>query len=137
MILALLTLLVVGMATGAIVESLLAAHRQSRRYADQLQAAWLAEAGLARGQAQLAANQDYAGEIWPALVAADTADKSPRATGEVKIRLETVTSDAADSPRRKLVAEAIYPHHNIQRVLVRRELVLAADQPVASSGENP
>ena len=80
-----------------LVKSLIAAHRQSRRYAAQLQAQWLAEAGLARARAQLAARPDYAGETWQAPVGSAETE-----IGQVTIRVE---AEGIGKPR-LLVVEA-------------------------------
>ena len=54
----------VTLVAGALVRSLITAHRQSHRYADELQAQWLAEAGLARAAAKLRDDANYQGEVW-------------------------------------------------------------------------
>jgi len=117
LVMALAALLVVTLVAGALVKSLIAAHRQSRRYAAQSQAQWLAEAGLARARAQLAARPDYAGETWQA----------PMGSAETEFGLVTirVEPEGAGKPR-LLVVEAVYPPSEHQGVLVRREQSLVA-----------
>jgi type II secretory pathway component PulK len=111
-------LLVVMLVAAALVESMLATHRQSQRYQLQTQAQWLAEAGLSRAAAQLASQSDYTGEVWQAPVS--ESDGGDSDVGEVTIRVQPATDEA---PRR-VVVEAIYPPQEHHRVLVRRELNL-------------
>jgi hypothetical protein len=138
LVVALVTLLVVSLVAAAVMQSLVAAHRQSRQELWALQAQWLAEAGLARGERQLASDAAYAGETWLApitdpaeepktteqLTGGETIDgQNPLACGRVTIRV------AAGSPR-KLIVEAIYPDVEHKRVKVRRERVLATASDV-------
>jgi Tfp pilus assembly protein PilX len=139
---AIVTLLVVSLVAAAVLQSLVASHRQTRQDALALQAEWLAEAGLARGEWQLARDATYTGEIWLApvtdvardTVAADSGDiaaealqvQDPLASGQVTIRV------VAGSPR-KLVVEALYPDVEHQRARARLERELPA---MASSGES-
>jgi Tfp pilus assembly protein PilV len=116
-------LLVVMLVAAALVESMLATHRQSQRYQLQTQAQWLAEAGLSRAAAQLASQSDYTGEVWQAPVSESDggeSDVGESDVGQVTIRVQPATDEA---PRR-VVVEAIYPPHEHHRVLVRRELNL-------------
>jgi Tfp pilus assembly protein PilX len=126
MAMALAALLAVTLVAAALVTSLVASHRKSKRYAAQLQAQWLAEAGLARAAVQVAANSDYAGETWQAPVGSAESD-----TGQVTIRIEP----AAEAQPRRIVVEAIYPPHEHDRVLIRREYTLSP--PPDSRTPNP
>src|SRR5688500_15085523 len=116
MVLTLAALLAVTLVAGALVKSLLLSHRQSRRYAEELQAQWLAEAGLARATAQLAASKDYTGETWQAAV-------NDEDFGQVTIRIKP----AADDVPRKILVEAVYPRNEHNRILVTRESALTPD----------
>jgi type II secretory pathway component PulK len=107
-------LLAVMLVAGALFQSMLATHRQSKRYHLQTQTHWLAEAGLARATVQLARQADYVGETWEAPVG------SGEETGSVTIRIEPKTTEA---PRRAIV-EAVYPPREHDRILVRREMSL-------------
>lgn len=111
LVMAMVALLVVTLVAGALVRSLIATHRQSHRYADELQAQWLAEAGLARATAKLRADGAYQGEIWQASVA--PAMSSEADSGEVTI--------AVDPATKKITALAVYPTDEHRRVLVTRE----------------
>jgi hypothetical protein len=133
---ALVTLLVVSLVAAAVMQSLVTAHRQSRHEGWALQAEWLAEAGLTRGEWQMARDEAYTGETWLAPVTdiAETTEEiagreivdgtDPFAQGRVTIRV------AAGSPR-KLIVEALYPDAEHQRVKVRRERELdtSSDAP--------
>jgi Tfp pilus assembly protein PilX len=114
MVLTLAALLAVTLVAGALVKSLLLSHRQSKRYAEELQAQWLAEAGLARATAQLAASQDYTGETWQAPVGGD------EEFGRVTIRIQPAEGEAPQ----KILVEAVYPPREHDRILVTRELLL-------------
>jgi Tfp pilus assembly protein PilX len=109
---ALAALLAVTLVAAALVQSMLAAHRQAKRYHTQLQTQWLAEAGIARAQAQLRRHSEYAGETWQPAIQSET--------GDVTIRIDP----ASDSAPRRLVVEAVYPPHEAERILVRRERLI-------------
>src|SRR5262245_55634837 len=81
---ALVTLLVVMLITMTLIQSLIAAHRQTRVSAAQLQAEWLAEAGVARARALAGSNPDYAGETWQVALADDEAAEN-RGVVEIKV----------------------------------------------------
>jgi type II secretory pathway component PulK len=110
---AMVALLVVSLVAGALVRSLLAAHQQSHRYADQLQAQWLAEAGLARAATKLRAEASYQGEVWQVSLAPGEMNEAE--SGQVTITVEPAT--------KKIAVEAIYPTAETRRVLVHRESV--------------
>jgi len=76
--------------------SLLAAREQ------ESQARWLAESGVERAAAKLAADLEYSGETW------SLADEElgGRGRGQVTIRVETV---AADTNHRRVAVEAEFP----------------------------
>jgi Tfp pilus assembly protein PilX len=106
LVMAMVALLVVTLMTAALVQSLVKGQRQSRRYADELQAQWLAEAGVERAFAQLSRDSEYHGETWKTEVNG--------AAGAVTITVEAAT--------KKVTAEAVYPPEDHRRVLVRREV---------------
>jgi type II secretory pathway component PulK len=110
---AMVALLVVMLVAGALVRSLIAAHRQSRQYADELQAQWLAEAGLARAAARLRADANYQGEVWTVPLGADAtnADENAKEIGQATITVEPTT--------KRITVEAIYPTDEHRRILVR------------------
>lgn len=137
---ALVTLLVVSLVAAAVLQSLVAAQRQSRQEAWALQAEWLAEAGLARGEWQLARDAAYDGETWLAPVAdsADSAEATPEAAdedsaaGKDPLASGRVTIRVAEGSPRRLVVEAFFPDAEHQRARVRREREL---EPAAALPE--
>jgi Tfp pilus assembly protein PilX len=112
LVMAMVALLVVTLMAAALVQALVAGHRQARRYGDQLQAQWLAEAGLARAAAKLQGDPTYQGEIWQAPITKNASDAAD--AGQVTITVEAAT--------KKLIVEAVYPTDEIHQVLVRREI---------------
>jgi hypothetical protein len=68
----------------------------------RLQADWLAESGLERAAAKLAADQNYSGETWE--IAA--ADLGSGMAGAVTI---VVAPHAGNATERKVSVEAVYP----------------------------
>src|SRR5262245_51673736 len=104
--------MVVMLIAGTVARSLIAAHRQSRRAGDEMQAQWLAEAALARGLAKTRSQSDYSGETWRPEVTAQS-------VGVAEIRIER----PADQPAR-IVVEARYPDDPWQRASVHREAPL-------------
>jgi type II secretory pathway pseudopilin PulG len=83
----------------------------------RLQAVWLAESGLERASARLAASGDYSGETWD-IPAEDLGGRGP---GRVVIRVERV-ADRAD--RRTVRVQADYPSGSGLRSRQSKELVL-------------
>jgi type II secretory pathway component PulK len=63
-VIAMIGLLVAAMIGTSLVRLALARHRQVAHEALRLQAEWLAEAGVERAAARLAADADYDGETW-------------------------------------------------------------------------
>jgi type II secretory pathway component PulK len=131
---AMVTLLAVMLVAGAVVRSLLAAHRQARHSQHELQAQWLAESAIARAVAQLALQTDYTGETWQPAIIAGGGDEQT-ATVELSVK----TPEAAAKTRR-VIAIAHYPNHEWRRVTVRREYTLSlAPQaaPATAPEEDP
>jgi type II secretory pathway component PulK len=113
---ALCTLLIVMLIAGAVVKSLVTAHRQSRREQDELQAGWLAEAAVMRATAQLARQADYTSESWRPAIGTGSEDR-----GVAQIRVERADSPAG---RRQIVVQAHYPDHEWRRASAAREITL-------------
>ncbi len=104
---------------------------ESRR----IQAAWLAESGLQRAAARLAADADYAGETWN-VSAAQLSSTDP---AKVRIDVEPVAEHAH---RRLVRVRADYPDDPHYRVRYAKQTVVldlwSADLPVPpSDGEEP
>ena len=64
LIIAMVVLIVVSTVSASIIQSSLTRHRQAKRHQNQMQAEWLAEAGLQRALFQLGKNKGYTGETW-------------------------------------------------------------------------
>jgi hypothetical protein len=83
----------------------------------RMQAEWLAESGLARAAARLAADPGYKGETWD-VAAGALGGAEP---GVVRIAVEAVK----DAPgRRRVRAEADYPGGTSRRARLSKELIL-------------
>lgn len=104
LVLACLAIASVLLITG--IKLALSSHHVARTFGWSVQAQWLAESGLERAAAQLAADADYSGETWkiPAdnLGGADagivTIEVKP-VTGQTNRRLVKVQSDFPDDPQ--------------------------------------
>ena len=113
----LVSLLVASLLGLALVQTVLIHHRQTRLLGRQQQCFWLAEAGVQRAIAGLAATADYSGETWE--VSAETlgAERSAVVTIEV-----TRPADSAET--RQIRVEARFPDEPTQRIASLRELVV-------------
>lgn len=138
-----LVCLAVAAAISVTVVRQIAAERQAvQMNYRSVQALWLAEAGLERAAARLAADPKYNGETWaiPAMeLVADEGKRgqSPSAgTAVVKIQVETI----ADQPERRSVrVEADYSDaperrcRQIKQIVVDRDAILARQPTKASN----
>lgn len=119
-------LLVLGLIAGVLVKLGVAYRDQVRTEERRLQAEWLAEAGVDRALARLAADAGYAGESWeiPAdalgLTAPKTSEKGPAAV--VAIEVERPNDQDGGVIVR---ARADYPPDPPRRVRVSREVVVS------------
>jgi hypothetical protein len=119
---ALVTLLVVGLLAGLVLQRSLSAHRQLRLHGLQLQAEALAEAAVARGIAMRRADAEYTGETW------QVSQENLPEKGAATIRVEA----AADKPGHiQITVEARYPDDSLQRARVERTYLL----PLAPAAE--
>jgi type II secretory pathway component PulK len=104
-----------------------AEHRAAEtRYWD-LQAQWLAEAGLERAAARFAADANYTGETW-AISANDLAGNS---SGVVRINVE---KDANRPNRRRVSVEADYPDDPAHRCRWQQQIVVDRREPTSRHG---
>ena len=104
-----------------------AGRRMMRTETWQVQAAWLAESGLERAAARLAADADYQGETW-ALSAEQLAGPEGAA---VKIEVKPI----AEQPGQRLVrVQADYPGDSQHRARHSKQAVVQVSQ---SEGEEP
>jgi len=105
----LVVLLVVAMTLfGLWAKAAVREHRQLEYRALELQAIRLAEAGLGRGMARLAADPTYAGETWT--ISATELDRPQGA----EVRIRVVPSESADRPAR-IEATADFPAGAVRR----------------------
>jgi Tfp pilus assembly protein PilX len=105
--LTLVTLAIVTLIAAEVLRSMIAAQRQSRLAADELQAQWLAESAVAKALVQSRSQPEYQGETWRA----DIGDRA----GVAEIRVER----SSDGPSR-IVVETRFPDHPWRRVAVSR-----------------
>ena len=121
LLVALFTLMVVMLLSGAVLQSLLAASRQSRRTEIELQAQWLAAAANSRAIARLTAQPDYTGESWRVAIVQSGA---VQATGVAEIRVE---NDASN--RQRIIVVSHYPDDPSRQIRVRRDYTLPTKRP--------
>jgi Tfp pilus assembly protein PilV len=95
----------------------LAGREQSRQAEQRLQADWLAESGLERAAARLAAKLDYSGEVWNIAAAELSGPDGAR----VEIRVSPVAGRAGS---RRVTVAADFPADPFRRSRVTEEMVL-------------
>jgi type II secretory pathway component PulK len=108
----LICLLVITMISGALLKVGVAQREQTRAQERALQAEWLAQAGVERALARLAAKPDYGGETWE-LAAADL---RPSESGR-----------AEQGPTARVVISAQHPTGSSGRRLVKVQADVPAD----------
>ncbi len=124
-----LIVLVLGGLLRRVAEARLVVRAEERR----LQADWLADSGLARAAARLAADPSYAGETW----------NLPAATlggAEPAVVAITIQPEPAAPDRRRVRVQADYPPDPPRRARRTRTttITIAADRPPApAEGETP
>jgi hypothetical protein len=99
---------------GALLETVLLDHRDSRRSEARQQALWLAESALQRAVQAAVRAPDYRGETWDVPAEVLGAGRSGRAV----IRVEPA---AAPQRGRRLQVQAYYPEGTADQVLFERE----------------
>lgn len=130
LVIALTTLLVVMLMTGAIMRSLVVGVRQSRQSATELQAQWFADAAAARAAAQLARDGQYRGESWRT----EVMPGQPDGVGVAEIRVESVEND---KQQRRVIVEARYPDHPWRRVVASRTFQFTIPEKQPPAGNRP
>jgi Tfp pilus assembly protein PilX len=113
-VIVLICLLVSGMLLATLLRLALQQNRQAGYEQARLQAAWLAVSGLDRAADRLALEPDYAGETWTI----EPASLGGRSAGTVVIRVEKAE---ADSDRRTVVVEAVYPAEGPHQARLTRQ----------------
>ncbi len=101
--------------------------RQHERETDcRAQAQWLAQSGLARAAARLAAKPDYTGETWPV----SGADLAGAEAGSVEIHVEPVPGHA---DRRAIRIVADYPADPRRRIRQLKQITIELAAPAKSA----
>ncbi len=119
------SLLVASLLGLALVQTVLIHHRQTRLMGRQQQCFWLAEAGVQRAVAGLAATADYSGETWE--VSAETLGAEPSAVVTIEV------TEPAESPEtRQIRVEARFSGEPTQRIASLRELVVSIPSEAAA-----
>jgi hypothetical protein len=114
----LIALFIIGLVCAALLKVAFARRGEVAREERRIEAAWLADSGLARALARLDHSGDYAGETWE--IPAE--DLGGRGSASVLIRVEKV----ADRPdRRKVRVQADYPSGSSLRARQSREIIAA------------
>ena len=114
-------LIVMTLMFGAIVRGLIADGRRSRSLERSLQSMWLAESGLERAIARMAADPTYRGEAWDP--SAISPDRGARGTVEIKVEPATGRQNAF-----RVTATARFPAFRQWSVVQTRELVILASR---------
>jgi hypothetical protein len=124
LIIAMICLLLASVIAVSLVKLALAEREQIERDHWQLQAGWLAEAGLERAALQRHADRAYTGEVWtPPL--AGRADRTSRV--EILVNPPAAPT-AVDGINVTVIAD--YPHDPHQRARVRKTATIPVNQPV-------
>ena len=121
-----LVCLAVAAAMFVVLVKLAATGRQSMQtQCWRMQAQWLAESGLERAAARLAADAKYTNETWTL-----AAEELGGDAGVVRIRTEAV----ADQPNRRLVSvEADYPDDPQHRVRCNKQIVVDVHRTIGGT----
>ncbi len=111
----LVCLIIITMISGAVVQVGLARRDEVRAQERSLQSEWLAESGIQRALARLAADPAYAGETW---------DISARELDSADAALVTITvGPAPGDPKQRLIrAQADYPRDPPHRARYTKSL---------------
>jgi Tfp pilus assembly protein PilX len=111
----LVCLIVITMISGAALKVGLARRQELRTEEHQLQAEWLAEAGIQRGLARLAADPAYAGETWE--IPARELDSPDPALVTI-----TVGRAPGDDKHQEIRSQADYPREPSRRARYTKAL---------------
>ena len=118
----LIGLIIIGIVCAGLLKVALTRRAEVGSEERRLQAEWLAESGLERASARLAASTDYPGETWE--IPAE--DLGGRGAGTVSIQVEPV----ADHPdRRKVRVHADYPTGSDRRSRQGKEIEMRITPP--------
>jgi hypothetical protein len=115
LVLACLAIAAVLLITG--IKLALSSHHAQRTFGRSVQAQWLAESGLERAAAQLAADPDYKGETWKI----SAKDLGGEDAGTIKIEVKKVPEH---DNLRQVKVEADFPDDPLDHVQYSKELTL-------------
>jgi len=114
---AIVCLVLAIMMAAALARSLVMQQRQCRVERQRLQTLWLTESGAARAAGALAANPQYAGELWQVAL--------PAAQGPVKGTVEIVVEAIPEQPVQRLVrVHARWPQDSLTPVSHRKQFAI-------------
>jgi type II secretory pathway component PulK len=121
----LICLLIVTMISAALLKVGVAQRAQARAQERALQAEWLAQAGLDRALARLAAKADYGGETWE-IAAAELRSGEPNSAEQgPAARVVINVQQAAGSPGQRLVkVQADFPPDHARRARHSTQLLV-------------
>jgi len=124
----LVCLVVVTLISGVILKVGLAHRNQVRAQERQIQAEWLAQAGLDRALFRLAESAGYTGESW-LIAGTDLGLAGPVGPGSgPAARVQIAIEKASDSPRRRLIkVQADFPPDSPHRVRHSLQLQVELD----------
>jgi Tfp pilus assembly protein PilX len=125
LIISMICLVLTSVLTVSLVQIVLLQRSQVERDEWQLQAEWLAESGLDRAVAQLAANESYHGEEW-----LPQPTDAPSPLGRVTITIDRTAKDSG----LLVTAVADVPDDAEERARVRKTIKIKTPEP--SAGES-
>ncbi len=131
LVMALACLVILGVLQVLLVQAAVARRRLSHEQAFRHQARWLAEAGIERAAARLAAEADYRGETWQ--VSAEELPPSGQgasqpASVEIDVQSATAAADQRSDDRaneRMVRVRAAYPRDLPRRVVYEKQITVS------------
>jgi Tfp pilus assembly protein PilX len=128
LVMALVCLVILGVLQVLLVQAAVARRRLSAEQAHRHQARWLAEAGIERAAARLAAEADYRGETWQ--VSAEELPPSGQgasqpASVEIEVQSATAAADQRSANERMVRVRAAYPRDLPRRVVYEKQITVS------------
>ena len=117
----LICLLLSAMLLASLLKLALLQDGQSACIQMRLQAGWLADSGLERAAARLAADPAYAGETW-------TIDADRLGGPDAAVVVIRVERNESQTQRRLVVIEAVYPAEGTQQARLTRQTTITLAQ---------
>jgi Tfp pilus assembly protein PilX len=134
LVMALACLVILGVLQVLLVQAAVARRRLSHEQAFRHQARWLAEAGIERAAARLAAEADYRGETWQ-VSAEELPPSGQRASEPASVEIEVQSATAAtaatdqrsdDRANERMVrVRAAYPRDLPRRVVYEKQITVS------------